>query len=61
MTRAEINEIKARMLADVLREWFKEDDAEDAFPDTIQNVKYTTEMLDEILADQTAEAKKQGY
>lgn len=60
MTRAEINEIKARMLADVLHGWFETND-EDAFSDTIRNVKYTTEMLDEILADQTAEAKKQGY
>lgn len=60
MTRAEINEIKARMLADVLHGWFETND-EDAFSDTIQNVKYTTEMLDEIMADQTAEAKKQGY
>lgn len=60
MTRAEVNEIKARMLADVLHGWFETND-EDAFLDTIRNVKYTTEMLDEILADQTAEAKKQGY
>lgn len=60
MTRAEVNEIKARMLADVLHGWFETND-EDAFSDTLTNVKYTTDMLDEILADQTAEAKKQGY
>ena len=60
MTRAEVNEIKARMLADVLSGWFDKYD-EDVFSDTIRNVKYTTEMLDEILAEQTAEAKKQGY
>lgn len=60
MTRAEINEIKARMLADVLHGWFETND-EDAFSDTIRNVKYTTVMLDEILEEQTAEAKKQGY
>ena len=60
MTRAEVNEIKARMLADVLSGWFDKYD-EDVFSDTIRNVKYTTEMLDEIVAEQTAEAKKQGY
>lgn len=61
MTRTEINEIKARMLDDLLKALF--DDAIDG--ETLRqmesNIKFASNLLDKTLTYQAELLKKNGY
>ena len=60
MTRAEVNEIKARMLDQIMN------DTEDGFnPENLGNLlsiqRYTVELLNEVMSEQVEQAKQAGY
>lgn len=61
MTRTEINEIKARMLDDLLKALFDDSIDGETLRQMESNIKFASNLLDKTLTDQAELLKKNGY